>query len=305
MASSFSPLLPPPGLERLERPSSWPVRNKRRHYAVSSFNDGVNASLAELLDRSNQHVAVQSTLHSMIMAVSEKLDTLLDKFSRCRETSSFRDEKIQALKKRVEGMELLLFRTSLADFPIIDQRIAETTALGSSTRECAKDQMEPESETSPIKPTSAHHCGSMVPIQLEGHGRSHASQEDHVTRQLVFPDDHLQGCCWEQIPEEAWIRIYVKFADKGSSKEESEGNQGYHLEELSPNAAQISHIAESVDDIVSHHEVMGESPVADHINSTTDFVIARVMRHQEERMDEMCDRLRASLLLAASSTHNA
>ena len=108
-------LLTPPGLPR---PSSWPVRNQRRHAATASFNAKV---LESLLD------------------ISLKLDGISNKLDNFKEgNESCTDE----LEKRVKGMELLLFRTHLDDFKTIDASIMGTPSLRFRTQ--------PDPELSPL-----------------------------------------------------------------------------------------------------------------------------------------------------------
>ena len=60
-----------PGLQHIERTSSWPVRNQRRHEATAAFNSPVLVSLAQLVER------VQSVEDRLSRDLNQKMDQVL------------------------------------------------------------------------------------------------------------------------------------------------------------------------------------------------------------------------------------
>ena len=140
-----SPPLPSPPV--LQRPSSWPVRNQRRHVATTNFNAEVVNSLA----------SITTKLDSGVAALAAKLDMVLEEI---RPSQFVRG--MDELGKRIDSMELLLFRTHLKDFQAIDAN------LDGMLRESLP--LQPEPELSPPK-----RCGL---IQLK---HQHAEAEPPVS----------------------------------------------------------------------------------------------------------------------------
>ena len=96
------------------RPSSWPVRNERRHCAIAKFNAEVLSQLTDItsrLQRIEDNISPPPISHPPGLTDSGVLD--------CQDRNSL----IYALEDRLSRMEKLLLRTPLADFEKLDRKI--------------------------------------------------------------------------------------------------------------------------------------------------------------------------------------
>ena len=133
-----------------ERPSSWPVRRQRRDFALQKYHSevlaaisGVKESMAVQFDKVNVRLG---QLETSLCSISTE-----SKESHGEARSSGNDPCLLAeAVSRIDRMELLLFRTSLYDFQMLDAEVLEILPKCAS-RACAQVGHEPESERSPVK----------------------------------------------------------------------------------------------------------------------------------------------------------
>ena len=144
----------PPGLQR---PSSWPIRNQRRHSAIAEFNAGLMSSLQDLHVKVENNAINMRILQTSITDLSEKVDGFTAK-SATALSSNANELHFKELAQRVSGMELLLFGSSLEDFQnVIDKRINQATCISSQSATDTCVNNEPEAERSPCKAAGPYH----------------------------------------------------------------------------------------------------------------------------------------------------
>ena len=138
----------PPGLER---PSSWPVRNYRRHAATVSFNAQVLTAMSDILQRVEEfgkRIEACTSLPARMENLAQKVDQLVDL---CQgDTSSYPFVENNRLERRVASMELLLFRTDLHGFAAIDSCLKTSLqCVIPAGRDSTDEKIEPDAEASP------------------------------------------------------------------------------------------------------------------------------------------------------------
>ena len=103
------------------RPSSWPVRNQRRHAAIAEFQSQV---LELLADMSSRLLHMETSLSGLQVCLPLGLTNLCaPQVSEC-DTSHV--QKINRMEERIASIETLLFKASFEDFKTIDEVIATT-----------------------------------------------------------------------------------------------------------------------------------------------------------------------------------
>ena len=113
------------------RPSSWPVRNERRHCAIAKFNAEVLSLLTDItsrLERIEDNLSPAPINHPPGLMDSGAIG--------CQ----YRNGLIDVLEDRLSRMEKLLLRTPLPDFEELDRKIHAFLH---------ETQAEPEREGSP------------------------------------------------------------------------------------------------------------------------------------------------------------
>ena len=118
----------------VDMPNTWTVRNHKRHVALSRDMEKINSRLTSIEE--------SLTTISSIMATFRNVQGSSDKY----ET----DVNIKDLSHRLERMEILLLRTSVADFSILDSEIRHL--LPKTMAADKHSDSEPEIEQSPLKP---------------------------------------------------------------------------------------------------------------------------------------------------------
>lgn len=121
----------PPGLCR---PSSWPVRQQRRHVATAQFNNQVLDSLTTINSKV-EGFSFEADFNRM----SEQIDKLQSSVNLILQRVDIAMTN-EDLEKRLESMELLLFRRNFKDFVQIDRQVL-----------AAVPASQPEPEASPLK----------------------------------------------------------------------------------------------------------------------------------------------------------
>ena len=101
------------------RPSSWPVRNQRRHAAIAEFQSQV---LELLADMSSRLLHMETSLSGLQVCLPLGLTNLCaPQVSKCN-TSHV--QKMNRMEERIASIETLLFKASFEDFKTIDEVIA-------------------------------------------------------------------------------------------------------------------------------------------------------------------------------------
>ena len=101
----------------LDRPSSWPVRNQRRHAAAANFNMQVLGSLSQMATKLDKIEHLDDAVTQLAQRINELVLTVHGLPLRHEEPEH---PNTDDLEKRIASMELLLFRTPLPKFDKID-----------------------------------------------------------------------------------------------------------------------------------------------------------------------------------------
>ena len=193
---------------------------------------------------------------------------------------------IESIDKLIQKMMEKFQLPSVPEFPC--RREGEGCAKGGELRPQAREQVRYE----PGKNMKAKGVAAEKAVFNEN-GTS-------KPKSVRVPGWRANVGSWEQLPESAWDSIYVRFAENHLNDEERQASQGYDLDGLPPGSTGTVRVTESVGD--AQHVVVDELPGADHVKGAIDEVIARVMKRQEERMDQMCDKISASFASHSKSS---
>ena len=121
MASVAAPFVSP----GFTRPSSWPIRNQRRHAAIAEFQSQV---IELLSDVSSRLLHIETALSGLQGRLPPGLTKpCVPQTGKCESADA---EKINSIEKRIASMETLLFRASFEDFKTLDEVIATARTLG-------------------------------------------------------------------------------------------------------------------------------------------------------------------------------
>ena len=122
--------------DSFDSPSMWPTRQRRRDAAIARDRARVEARFADL--------------EKSVANIDAKIDRLLARTT-CPPPGlplvHDRNHDIDDIGTRLDRLEILLFRTSLPDFHMLDEKM--TNMMAEVKPDCA---VEPEAENTPEKP---------------------------------------------------------------------------------------------------------------------------------------------------------